>query len=287
MKKPAKDFLMSILGADGLQMLTKASESYPSLSSVFFPKAVLSWLDVVQKAEYRGVVPGLDNVQVRFEQNATNLSTPGQSYTFGVQKEDLAKTAAVLLVSFGEDAIDQDVKQADIGKLAKSLDLLVKSKSLAWVQVSEESSSSSEESSSEESLSEGPEQEASEPEVMEKIDLPGKAAPAWGPKPPEAPEPQKKAPKMGTAKKPPFQSLMRTESFAKSELRRVCKTCGSPQLHKRWNILVGCNCISPLLKSEKPMVDVSLDRETYKITGDSDTISILKELTSGDDSEMA
>lgn len=272
MKKQAKDFLVEVLGADGFQTLTKAAESHPALSAVFLPKAILGWLDVLQKAEYQGLVPGLE-ATIDCSATQTTLNAPSGQYRYGSTKSDLAKVAAVLLVNFGEDSrVDSSVKELELGKLSKSLDLLVKAKSVAWIQVANGEESSSESSES--------------PEAIEKTDLPGKAAAPWAPKPPQGPIPQKKAPHMGTARKPPFAGLTRSETFAKSELQRVCKTCGSPQLHKRWNVLVGCNCISGLLKMEQPSVDVSLDRSVYRIHGDSDTIAILKELVS-DDSDLA
>lgn len=270
MNREAKKFLLKVIGADGVQLLTKAAEQFPELTNVFLPRAILSWLSVAQEAEYGGKIPGLTSRDtVCLKKSEPGMATiGGETYVIDYNHpESSIQVAAALCVALGADQhpIPDGVQPEQISKLSKSLDLLVKSKVIAWLE--EESSSADDED-----------------EDLEKTNLPGKAAGPRAPEEPEAPEGQKKQPSMGG---PAGTRITRSENFPKELLKSACVACGKSQLHLRWNTFEGCDCISALVKSERPKVEIGLDRKTYRITADSDTILLLSEILHGDDPNLA
>jgi hypothetical protein len=267
MNRDGKKFLLKVLGADGVQLLTKASEDFPELSNVFLPRIVVSWLQAAQSAEYEGRIPGLQGGVTLRKSEPGMATVGGETYVVDPAKpESLVQVAAAMAVAMGadQDPIPDTVQPEQVWKLAKSLDLLVKSKTIAWLE----------------------EESAEDEDDLEKgVDLPGKAAAPRGPEEPEAPQGQKKQPGRGGAQ--PGMRIMRSENFSKALLKSACSACGKSQLHPRWNTFEGCDCISALVKSEgKPRVDVSLDRQTYRITADSETILMLQEIIR-DDTDLA
>ncbi len=277
MNRDAKKFLLKVLGADGVQLLAKASEQFPELSNVFLPRVIISWLQAAQSAEYGGAIPGLnirDNVCLK-KNEPGSATIGGETYVVDASRPDtIVQVAAAMAVAMGadQDPIPEQVQPEQVWKLAKSLDLLVKSKTIAWL---EEESSSCDGDGGEES-----------PEEMEKVDMPGKAAAPKGPEEPQGPAPQKKQPAHGNAAQGMGMRITRSENFPKDLLKNACTACGKTQLHLRWNSFCGCDCIAPLIKSEQPRVDISLDRQTYRITADSDTILLLNEILGNDESNM-
>lgn len=276
MNRDSKKFLLTVVGADGLQALTKASEKFPELSNVFLPRAIISWLSVCQDASYSGKIPGLHSGNFI----ELNKSEPGRAvigedaYSIDpARPETLVQVAAAIAVQLGADQnpIPEDIQPEHITKMAKSLDLLVKSKSLAWL---EEETPGENHAPDEETPGEHHGEESSS--ALEKgVDLPGKAAGPRGPEEPEKPETPKKQPSMGV--NPGFK-VTRSENFSKLLLKNACAVCGKPQLHERWNTFQGCECIADLVKHEQPKVQISLDRENYRITADSETILALEEI---------
>lgn len=254
MNQQANTFLLAILGPDGFQVLSKAATAYPELANALLPKAVLTFLETAQTSEYQGEIPGIQG-QISLSKSESKLSVESGDYTLTSEPQDLIKMTAILLVNLGETSpVDSKVSQSDIGKLSKSLDLLVKHKTNAWLQ------------------------------SLQKTDAPGQFAAPRAPMQQNAPQPPQKGAVTGKAKKlklPVIAGMVAaSKTFNKSELSKVCKTCGSPQLHKRWGTFDGCVCTSKLLKADH-QIQVSPDKQTYTLTGDSDLVSLVEELVNG------
>lgn len=123
-------FLRSVVGEDGARALAKATEAIPSLVTALVPRAIVGWI-LASGDSFDGPIPGLPNSRLalrkREEDCYTGLITIGDhAYVF--TDETLAKTAACIAVALGVDArkINPRIRKADLGRLGKSVDLLVK-----------------------------------------------------------------------------------------------------------------------------------------------------------------
>lgn len=245
MHQQAKDFLLAILGPDGYQVIAKAADTYPALANALLPKAILTFFETAQASEYSGTLPGGAG-QVSLSKSESKLTV--ESGEYALPPDDLIKMTAILLVNLNETSgIDSKVDQADIGKLSKSLDLLVKHKTNAWLS------------------------------SLSKAEAPAKPAAQRAPLPPNGPTPPDKGAITGKARKPKLPMVTgMSKSFSKAKLSEPCKTCGSPQLHKRWGTFDGCVCVSKLLRSND--VTVTHDQSTYTLKSTPDLIALVEEI---------
>lgn len=209
-------FLQAVAGTDGARALAKAVSRSAELEWALFPRAVMAWLDVVARTGYDDRLPGVPDVSLALAKTETGLAgsvspDKGQAYVFsGVTPEHVAAAVAVLL---GADADRAPALRSPIlAKLGKSLDLLVKSRTLRKVQR----------------------------KPSTKRDVPGAAA---QPIAPQAPEPPQKVedeePKATPQVLPPKRSKLK---LTKAEAAQPCRECGSYQFHD--GQYIGCFCFA-------------------------------------------
>lgn len=124
-------FLKSVLGDDGAEALRKANVRVPSLGAVLAPRTIISWLSTAVRVDYEGEIPGLENSYVNLQKSDdgyTGEMTVGDQVV-SFDNSDVLHVAATIAVALGvDDAVDPSVKNTDISKLGKSIDLLVKAR---------------------------------------------------------------------------------------------------------------------------------------------------------------
>lgn len=232
------NFLKAVLGEDGARALQKAAERSEDLGNAIVPRAILSWLGIVGRADYEGDVPGVDNTYLHFAKHESlydgSIAIGDEVYTF--DNASVYHVASAVAVSIGADlAPAQTLRDADIARLGKSIDLLAKARA-----------------ATEELLS----------RKMVKVDKPGNAAQPIGPASPEAPQATQPKPgattpgmtgtpiggaggKPGKPSKPKLPKP--TLRIAKSQMNARCPMCAMRQF--RNGAFTGCFCFRELSKS--------------------------------------
>ena len=130
-------FLQAVIGADGAGALTKATNQHPDLEWAIFPRVVMSWLEAAAHAgEYAEALPGT-NIHLSFRKNedsfSGHVSIGPEIYSFrDATLYHVAGSVAVALGASPEHA--PELKSPALAKLGKSVDLLVRSRTLRKMQ---------------------------------------------------------------------------------------------------------------------------------------------------------
>jgi hypothetical protein len=123
-------FLVATLGEDGAQALAKAAERAPVLQAVLVPRAILAWLQNVETFE--GELPGVENSYVCFSkaENAYTGTVSVGDTAYGFEAATPLQLAASIGIALGVDAdtLDPSLKDVDLQRLGKSVDLLAKAR---------------------------------------------------------------------------------------------------------------------------------------------------------------
>ncbi len=230
------DFLRYIVGNEGSDALNKAIESIPVIGSVVIPRAIVAWLSVVSKVGFEGEIPGLEQSFLgltKAEENTlTGAMTIGdQLYTF--EKADLLHVAASLGVALGIDLepVSNDLKNKDLTRLGRSIDLLVKSEFIKQAKFSK---------SADETTMAAPANPQKEPK-LQSLPL----------SPVKQPGINIKSGNKGPIQKPNVALGQGQKSIKvmKGEALKFCSECGN-QLFKSEKF-TGCLCVSALSKNVK------------------------------------
>ncbi len=229
-------FLAIVLGQDGAKALAKAAERAPILSSVLVPRTIISWLSTAVRLGYEGEIPGLDNSYISLNKTEAGTFVGALTVSENVHSfdgADLLHVAAAIGVALGvaDQKLDPQLKGQDLGKLGKSIDLLVRARVVT-------------DALREQGLAKTTVFEVLAKPSIEKVEMPGRAAGPLEPTPPTPPDGQKKQAAM---KAPPFGK--KEVNITKTESERKCWECGGRQF--QGSKLVGCLCFSGLLKSSK------------------------------------
>lgn len=125
--------LVGILGQDGAAALRKAVERSVELEAVLVPRAILAWLGVAGRSDYNGTVPGMADSQMQFakSENAFTGSVKVDGRSIGFAKADIFQLASAIAVAIGADQSPADVKDIELFRLGKSIDMLAKARILA------------------------------------------------------------------------------------------------------------------------------------------------------------
>ncbi len=226
MTGPRALFIAAVLGKDGAAALAKAEERSREIGTALLPRTIVSWLTLWSPYGYDGALPGLDGTRagiMKSEAGYTGSVSIGErSYAF--ENADVYHVAGSIEALMGEtpQEIDPNLKDLDLEKLGRSIDLLAKS--------------------------------ALANKLAGELD---KAADGYGP--PVAPRPQEppvphtpKAPP--TPAKAPRKSKLKipkipknTINITKAEAAHVCDVCGDAQFTA--SAFVGCTCFKDLAKS--------------------------------------
>ena len=134
--KPSIEFLKHVLGEDGQKAFEKADKRSGGIGVVLGPRAIIGWLSAAIKANFEGEIPGLHNSYISLQKHEANsfsgvLTIGEQVHSFN--EADILHVAANIAVALGiEDLeIPQHLKNSDISKLGKSIDMLVKARVIA------------------------------------------------------------------------------------------------------------------------------------------------------------
>lgn len=225
------DFLAAVVGEDGAQALAKAAARAPELEWAILPRVVMGWLEVVSHAQqYDGGVPGT-GAAFKFRKSERGFSglidLAGEQY--GFRDESLYHLAGSVAVAIGAVPERADVT-APLGVLGKSIDLLVRSRTLRKARAKQQGAA------------------AQEPE--------GQAAGPQAPLAPEAPVAEQPknlqsqvGTKVSTRVKPTRPRPLRV---TKAEADQGCQRCGLTQFQD--GRFGGCACFAALAKSVKTTV---------------------------------
>lgn len=240
-------FLQAVVGNDGARALAKATSQSADLEWAIFPRVVMSWLEVVSHANYADALPGADGIKLVLRKNddgwSGSVNIGDELYAFrDTTLFHVSGAVAVALGAAPEHA--PELRHPALAKLGKSVDLLVKSRTLRKMQQQKHGGA--------------------------KGTLPGVAAAPRGPLQPLAPTPTQpdqpsqvgtkvavapsKAPKTGGAvpsaapKLPGIKQPKKpTLKVNKSEAGARCGACGGAQFKR--DRYTGCICFADLAKS--------------------------------------
>ena len=128
-------FLTAVLGTDGAGALVKAAERSADLEHALIPRTIMAWLLIAGRGDYEGSVPGIDDSYLAFrksgEEYSGSIGIDDVVYTF--ESAPLLHVAAGIAVSLGADheRVSDSLRDLDLVRLGKSIDLLVKARIVA------------------------------------------------------------------------------------------------------------------------------------------------------------
>jgi hypothetical protein len=231
-----QEFLDRIVGVVGRNALNKAIAAIPPIGSVVIPRAIVSWLSVISKVGFEGEIPGMEQsyltlTKAEDEKLTGAMTIGGQMYTF--EGADLLHVAASLGVALGIDLepIDENLRNKDLTKLGKSIDLLVKSEFIKQAKLTK---------ANDDSTAAAPPNEQREAKEQA-IPLTPVKQPAVNAKSSNTGPTQKPNLALGQGQK--------AVKVTKAEAGKVCSECGS-QLFKSEKF-TGCMCLTGLSKNVK------------------------------------
>lgn len=130
-------FMKSILGDDGQQAFNKMIGRAPSIGVLLAPRTILGWINTASRINYEGELPGVSNSFVSLSKSEDGIrgavAVEGVHHTF--EGHDLVHVAAAISHALGVESIEIDpsLRDTDISKLGKSIDLLVKARTIVHV----------------------------------------------------------------------------------------------------------------------------------------------------------
>jgi len=131
------DFLKGTLGDVGATALASAASRSDSVEALLMPRTVMSWLGVTQLFGWDGPLPGVDDTHLYFSKNLDDTYdgyiTVGNG-DFPFESASLIHLAALVSVSLGGDDPVPEIKDLDLERLGKSIDLLVKSQYVSIIE---------------------------------------------------------------------------------------------------------------------------------------------------------
>jgi hypothetical protein len=131
MANQSQRFLKEVIGKDGSEALAKAVSSNDTLSWALLPRVLFSWLEVVSNSDYNDKIPGTD-IDLSFKKSEDNytgrIDIGNEVYTF--RDTSLFHVAGSIAVALGSDEPAPELKSPSLAKLGKSIDLLVRSRTL-------------------------------------------------------------------------------------------------------------------------------------------------------------
>jgi hypothetical protein len=221
------DFMTAVLGPSGAAALDSLAKASDDLAAFLLPRTAVAWLQGLPAGE---LYDGLPGVTTRFLLAKTADTIPvfsgvaavgGTEYAF--DDAPVEHVAAVIAVALGADPGSPDLREVDVARLGKTVDLLVKARKKGGAEGGT-------------GLVAGP--IAPEPP----------AAPT--PTAPTAPKPQAAKtlkPKAVKPPKPAAKMAAGTLKLSEAEARHPCDTCQAPQF---WgSAFMGCFCLRGLAKS--------------------------------------
>lgn len=234
-------FLKAVLGEAGAASLKKAADRFGELEGAIVPRAIMAWLGVVARGDYEGSIPGVEDSYLDFTKNEDGTYSGSVAIGDGIfpfQNANVFHLAASVAVSLGASLETENLKEVDMVKLGKTIDVLVKAQYLCGTEI----------------LSKALPGPPHAPEIRGAPTPP--AAPAKqvdkGPKPPasampkkapkEAPIPKHKVPKQ----KVTLPKVAKKVAVPAKATKHECKECGLPLIKNEK--FVGCLCFKDVAR---------------------------------------
>lgn len=128
-------FMEGVLGANGARALFKAAERSAALKGALMPRTILAWLDLATRYQYEGELPGVENTYFTFKKNEAQGFDGAVSIgedVFSFEKATVYHVAGSIAAALGSEpgAVD-GVKDLDLARLGRSIDLLAKAQVVA------------------------------------------------------------------------------------------------------------------------------------------------------------
>lgn len=245
-------FLKEIMGIDGAEALKKAAARSAKVESVLVPRAVLSWLDIV--SDYSGTLPGTDT-SIEFHKSedgyAGSINLTGVPYRFS--QSSVLRLAASVAVALGSDAsASPDLKDIDLVRLGKSIDLLCRSHALLKAVAAEKMCKNCKKPYTGASCKCSLEKKGLLPDIDTQQVKPstGTFQGQGGAHPPDAPAAVQQNNSTNSqnpnANKLNAKKSERVTKVSKSQSIQTCSVCGKSQFAN--GSFVGCHCLSALAK---------------------------------------
>lgn len=253
-------FLQAILGADGAKALVKASVT-PDLEWALVPRVVLAWLEVVAHGSYHGAIPGIEDTHLSLRKGEGDfngsISIGTDTYTF--RDASIYHVAGSMAVAMGLDHEPQPaLKHPALAKLGKSIDVLVKSRTLRKAQEKHSGAARGVSAQGPAAAPKAPIPPVEPIGAQPKLPDVGIGTRVASTSKPTAPKtdlgvPGAK-PKIPTPKALPKLPGVKSPSIkvTKSEAATPCPVCGQKQFDK--DQYVSCYCFKDLVKSTKTSV---------------------------------
>jgi ribosomal protein S14 len=274
-------FLSAVLGSDGSSALNKAAERSPELGAALWPRTILAWLNTVRE-DFEGELPGVENTYVQFSKNENGYSG---SIAIGEEVYKLEKASVFEMLASVAVALDLDqqpsgdLRDIDLEKLGRSVDLLAKARMVADELAKGEGKKCEicDKQIDFWNPKVGPKKEArfcskcgdEADKKIEALEKKGMAPSSGGvpaaPTPPEAPiPPTPKAPPPPSPSPPPPKPrtpkaakpvASHTLKLSEKEASTPCSLCGMAQF--TGVKFTGCQCFRDIAKSVETSVDAS------------------------------
>lgn len=253
MKPQHTQFLASVLGQTGSEAMVRAVDRNEALESVLLPRSILSWINTVGKFGHDGTIPGIDGSHIQFQKSEDGFTGSVNIYDFvyDFEKASVFHLASSLALALDVAPNDINVKDLDIERLGKSIDMLIKAKLIKDFELDKAA----------------PDQGGGGAGAIPSIP----AAQPLGPAP--AATKVAEAPKMAPRKPKTKLPIPSRIKVTKSEMGHKCGLCGKGSFLD--SIYVGCSCLSDLAKSVHSNVDTN--ELTLGDDWDSDAILALLE----------
>lgn len=122
-------FLKAVLGDHGAEAMKKAAERSEAVESVVVPRTIISWLTMASNFDYDGEIPGQEDASITFSKSEQGFEGEAAIKGEVVPFKDVGifQLAAMVAVALDADAPLRDkVRNIDIARLGKSIDILVR-----------------------------------------------------------------------------------------------------------------------------------------------------------------
>ena len=236
-------FLQAVLGTDGASSLKKAADKYGDLEGAIVPRAIMAWLGVVSRNDYEGGLPGVDDSYLDFSKNddgTFNGSIAIGDGVFPFQNASVFHLAASVALSLGASLESDAIKDVDVVKLGKSIDVLVKAKYLSGTELFSKAIPGP---PNKPVVRGAPVPPTPPSKQTDKVKPPSNQIPAKAPK--EAKLPKHKIPSL-KVKMPTKVTAKKSLEIPEKALKSECSECG--QVLVKNEKFVGCMCFRDMAR---------------------------------------
>lgn len=237
-------FLRAVLGTDGATSLKKAADKYGDLEGAIVPRAIMAWLGLVARSDFEGGLPGVEDSYIDFTKNEDGTYSGSIAIGDGIfpfQNANVFHLAASVALSLGASLETDKLKDVDMVKLGKSIDVLVKAKYLSDTDVLAKALPGPPHAPSvrgQPTPPAAPTKQIGQPEPI------ASQKPAKAPK--EAPKPKHKIPKLKVTVPKAGPKVGKSFDIPEKAAKKECRECGLPLIKNER--FVGCLCFRDMAR---------------------------------------